>query len=32
LTLNPKEVLMSFEKIGTEIGKLVDLKNKAYGS
>ena len=32
LTLNPEEVLMKFEKIGTEIGKLVDLKNKAYGS
>lgn len=23
---------MKFEKIGTEIGKLVDLKNRAYGS
>tara|TARA_R110002012_G_scaffold228471_1_gene400850 strand:- start:121 stop:396 length:276 start_codon:yes stop_codon:yes gene_type:complete len=23
---------MRFEKIGTEIGKLVDLKNRAYGS
>ncbi len=23
---------MRFEEIGTEIGKLVDLKNKAYGS
>jgi hypothetical protein len=26
------EVLMKFEKIGTEIGKLVDEKNTAYGS
>ena len=26
------EALMKFEKIGTEIGKLVDEKNTAYGS
>ena len=26
------EVLMKFEKIGSEIGKLVDQKNAAYGS
>jgi len=26
------EALMKFEKIGTEIGKLVDEKNIAYGS
>tara|TARA_R110002020_G_scaffold47280_4_gene134535 strand:- start:506 stop:808 length:303 start_codon:yes stop_codon:yes gene_type:complete len=26
------EALMRFEKIGTEIGKLVDEKNTAYGS
>tara|TARA_R110000851_G_C12885950_1_gene546585 strand:+ start:341 stop:634 length:294 start_codon:yes stop_codon:yes gene_type:complete len=30
--LSYNEVLMKFEKIGTEIGKLVDLKNRAYGS
>lgn len=26
------EVLMKFEKVGSEIGKLVDEKNAAYGS
>ena len=26
------EAFMKFEKIGTEIGKLVDKKNEAYGS
>jgi len=26
------EALMKFEKIGTDIGKLVDEKNTAYGS
>lgn len=32
LSLSYKEVLMRFEKIGTEIGKLVEEKNLAYGS
>jgi len=27
-----KEALMRFEQIGTDIGKLVDEKNTAYGS
>ena len=31
-SLNFNEGLMKFEKIATEIGKLVDKKDKAYGS